>query len=78
MSFIVSVGFDESEHRYFVLSSDIPGLNIEADTFEGFVEAARDVAADLVGDRAVGATRAFERESARPYPFAAIRVSPPI
>ncbi len=65
MRFFVSVGFDASEHRYFVLSSDIPGLAIAADTLEGFVEAARDVAADLVGHRAVGTTIKFERDIAR-------------
>ena len=56
--------YDEAEHRYYVLSSDIPGLNIEADTFEAFVEAAQDVAPDLVGDRALGAKIKFEREVA--------------
>ena len=49
MSYVVKVGFDEAEHRYFVLSSDLPGLRIEADSFEAFVEAVRDVAPDLVG-----------------------------
>jgi predicted RNase H-like HicB family nuclease len=44
MSFTVNVGYDETERRYFVLSSDIPGLNIEAGTFEEFVEAAQDAA----------------------------------
>ena len=42
----------------------IPGLNIEADTFEEFVEAVQDVAPDLVGDRAEGAKIKFEREVA--------------
>ena len=64
MSFVVSVGYDEAEHRYYVLSSDIPGLNIEADTFEEFVEAAQDAAPDLVGDHAAGAKIKFEREVA--------------
>jgi hypothetical protein len=64
MSFTVSVGFDEAEHRYFVLSPDIPGLNIESDSFEGFIEAAQDTVPDLVGDRAAGARIKFEREVA--------------
>jgi hypothetical protein len=64
MSFTVYVSFDEAENRYFVLSSDIPGLNIESDTFEGLVEAAQDVVPDLVGDRAAGAKIKFEREVA--------------
>jgi predicted RNase H-like HicB family nuclease len=64
MSFTVNVGYDETERRYFVLSSDIPGLNIEAGTFEEFVEAAQDAAPDLIGDHAVGAKIRFEREVA--------------
>jgi hypothetical protein len=64
MSFTVSVGYDEIERRYFVLSSDIPGLNIEAPTFEEFVEAAQGAAPDLIGDDAVGAKIRFEREVA--------------
>ena len=63
MRFTVSVGYDEAARRYFVLSSDIPGLNIEADTFEEFVEAVQDVAPDF-GDRAEGAKIKFEREVA--------------
>ena len=62
MSYVVKVGFDETERRYFVLSSDIPGLNIEADTFEAFVEAVQDVAHDLVGAKADGSKIRFERE----------------
>jgi hypothetical protein len=62
MSYIVKVGFDERERRYFVLFSDIPGLNIEADTFEAFVEATQDAAPDLVGDHPQGSSIRFERE----------------
>jgi hypothetical protein len=62
MSYVVKVGFDEAERRYFVLYSDIPGLNIEADTFEEYVETARDVAPDLVGKHADGLKIRFERE----------------
>jgi hypothetical protein len=62
MSYVVKVGFDEAERRYFVLYSDIPGLNIEADSFEEFVEAARDVVPDLVGEQADGSRIRFERE----------------
>ena len=39
-----AAGYDETEHRYYVLSSDIPGLNTEAETFEAFTEAAQDAA----------------------------------
>jgi hypothetical protein len=62
MSYVVKVGFDEAERRYYVLYSEIPGLNIEADTFEAFIEAARDAAPDLVGEHAEGSKIRFERE----------------
>ena len=61
MSYIVRVGFDEGAHRYFVIHSDIPGLNIETDTFEEFVNVAQDVAPDLLELRAQVTIR-FERE----------------
>jgi hypothetical protein len=38
MSDIVTVGYDEAARRYYVISSDIAGLNVETDTFEEFVE----------------------------------------
>jgi hypothetical protein len=62
MSFTVKVGFDEAERRYFVLDSDIPGLNIEADTFEALVEAVQDATPDLIGKPAEGSRIRFERE----------------
>ena len=62
MSYLVKVGFDPIERRYFVLFSDISGLNIEAGTFEAFVEATQDAASDLVGEHAEGAKIRFERE----------------
>jgi hypothetical protein len=65
ISFVVTVGFDEAEHRYYVLSSDIPGLHIETETFEEFIDIVRDVMPDLVGDNAAGAKIRFEREIAR-------------
>jgi hypothetical protein len=62
VSYKVSVGFDEANHRYYVLSSDIPGLHIESDTFEDFVDAVRDVTPELMGDQAAGSKIRFERE----------------
>jgi hypothetical protein len=62
MSYIVSVGFDEANHRYHVLSSDIPGLQVETETFEDFVDIVRDVTPELVGDHAAGTKIRFERE----------------
>jgi hypothetical protein len=64
MSYIVTVGYDEAARRYYVLSSDIPGLNVETDTFKEFVEVVQDVVPDLVGDHATGAKIKFEREIA--------------
>jgi hypothetical protein len=64
MSYIVTVGYDEAARRYYVISSDIPGLNVETDTFEEFVEVVQDVVPDLVGDHATGAKIKFEREIA--------------
>jgi hypothetical protein len=64
LSFTVSVGFDELEHRYYVLESDIPGLHVETPTFEEFVEVTKDFAPDLIGDRAAGAKIEFNREVA--------------
>ena len=52
MSYTVRVGFDEAEHRYYVLDSDIPGLHVETATFEEFIEVTKDFAPDLIGDRA--------------------------
>jgi hypothetical protein len=60
----VKVGFDETEHRYFVLDSDIPGLRLEALTFEALVEATQDVVPDPVGADANGCRIRFEREVA--------------
>ncbi len=64
MSFTVIVGFDEAEHRYYVLDSDIPGLHVETPTFEEFIEVTKDFAPDLIGERASGAKIEFKREVA--------------
>ena len=64
LSFTVLVGFDEAEHRYYVLESDIPGLHVETGTFEEFVEVTKDFVPDLVGERAAGARIEFRREVA--------------
>lgn len=52
MRFHIQVGYETG--RYYVLSSDIPGLNIETASFEEFCEIAADVTPDLV-DRGPGA-----------------------
>ena len=62
MSYVVRVGYDVEERVYFVLSSDIPGLNIETDSFEEFVEVAMDAAPDLIGKDSSGSSIKFERE----------------
>lgn len=64
MSFTVLVGFDEAEHRYYVLESDLPGLHVETKTFEEFIEVTMDFVPDLVGERAAGAKIEFKREVA--------------
>ena len=64
MSYSVSVGYDEKLRRYYVLASDIPGLNVEADDFEEFVDVVRDVAPDLLGAAGTGASITFERQIA--------------
>lgn len=64
MSYVVRVGFDERLHRYYVLESDIPGLNVETDDFEQLVAVVRDVASDLLGATAAGASITFERQIA--------------
>ena len=64
MRFTVNVGFDEAEHRYYLIDSDVPGLHVETDTFEEFVEVVQDVMPDLIGTGASGAKVKFEREIA--------------
>ena len=59
MEFVVRVGFDEIKRRYFILSSEIEGLNVEADTFEELVEIATDLAPDLLPEQH-GASLVFE------------------
>jgi len=62
MTYTVLVGYDEIRARYFVIESSIPGLNIEAESFEELVEITKDVAYDLVGEKAAGAKIDFHRE----------------
>ena len=66
MSFTVIVGFDEVEHRYYVLDSNIPGLHVETQTFEEFVEVTKDFAPDLLGDRAAGRKSSSSEKSLSP------------
>ena len=62
MSYVVGVGYDKSNHRYYVLSSDIPGVNVEEETFEAFVDVVLDVAPELIGRELTGSKVVFERE----------------
>jgi len=48
MQFTINVSHDEDERVWFVQSSDVPGLNAEAETLDSLVEAITDLAADLV------------------------------
>jgi len=63
MSYVMRFEYDVDDKRYFVLSSDIPGLNVEADTYELFVEAVKDLAPHLI-ERVDGSTLVFEQEIA--------------
>ncbi len=62
MSYVVHIGYDKQESLYYVLSSEIPGLNIEARSVDEFVEIARDLAPDLIGERAAGSSIDFRYE----------------
>jgi predicted RNase H-like HicB family nuclease len=64
MSYTVRVGYDQTESRYFVIESDIPGLNVETNTFEEFIEVTKDLAPDLIGDAPRDAKIDFHREVA--------------
>ncbi len=48
MSYVIKVAHDPSNALYYILSSELPGLNVEATTFEALVEIAKDAATDLV------------------------------
>lgn len=48
MQFLVSVRHDEKEGVWYVHSSDIPGLNAEAESLDGLIEIVSDLAPDLV------------------------------
>jgi len=59
----VKVGFDHEHGRYYLIDSDIPGLNVEATTFEEFIEIVADLAPDLLGKADLkGVTISFYRE----------------
>jgi hypothetical protein len=60
--YVVNVAFDEATGRYYVDSSDIPGLNVETASFEELVEIARDAASDLLGNRGAGCKISFRRD----------------
>jgi hypothetical protein len=62
MNYVVKVGHDEIEGRYYVLESDINGLNVESGTFEEFVEIGTELAPVLIGDHPVGSKIIFEQE----------------
>lgn len=48
MQLTVTVCHDEREGVWYVASSDVPGLNAEAATFDALVEVIADLAPDLV------------------------------
>ncbi len=48
MIYNVNIAHDDEHGVYFVVSSDIPGLNIEAPTLDELVTIVKDVATDLL------------------------------
>lgn len=48
MQLTVTVCHDEQEGIWYVESSDLPGLNVEAPTYDELVEVIADVAPDLI------------------------------
>src|SRR5258707_5663829 len=48
MEFTVTVAHDENEGVWYVESSDIPGLHVEAPTFDALLEVITDAALDLI------------------------------
>jgi predicted RNase H-like HicB family nuclease len=48
MQFTATVCHDEEEGVWFVQSSDVPGLNAEAATYDDLVQVIADLAPDLV------------------------------
>jgi predicted RNase H-like HicB family nuclease len=44
----VDISYDEKESIWYVLSSDIPGLHVEAETLDKLVTVVSDVAPDLI------------------------------
>jgi hypothetical protein len=44
----VNVSHDVKEGLWYVLSSDVPGLNAEAETFDALIEIIADLAPDLI------------------------------
>jgi len=61
MTYTVYVCKVSETGRYCVNSSDIPGLHVEADTFEEFVAIVKDVAPDLLGEAALGSEISFQQ-----------------
>lgn len=50
LAFRVSVSHDAANSVWFVVESDIPGLNVEAPSLDALVEAVTDLAPDLIGN----------------------------
>jgi hypothetical protein len=55
MTYTVTVAFDDENRRYITVDTDVPGLTVETDTFEEFVEVAMDLIPHLLGTEAVRA-----------------------
>ena len=66
--FTVSVAHDLEAGVWYVEASDIPGLNAEADTYEGLVEVVLDLAPDLIEHNLDG-----DRTSPLTFPVAVVQ-----
>ena len=53
MQFTVTVNHDTVEGVWYVHSSDVPGLNVEAATLEALIEIITDLAPELVAENPV-------------------------
>ena len=71
MTQIVVVGFDEDEHRYVTVSSEVPGLAVATETLEEFVEVVHDRTREM-GDVVLKFQEAFVIYEGSPSDLAAL------
>ena len=57
---VVKAAYDPEARVWFVESSDLPGINAEAETIEALVEKLPPIVADLIAESGEGATGQHE------------------